>query len=71
MMQPTYPAQARTVAANHKRLRTRVLLKVNSIDHPLDIEPRVTLLDALREHLRSRTRDRQALPLVPLVRRSI
>jgi len=29
----------------------KVMLRVNGIEHPLDLEPRVTLLDALREHL--------------------
>jgi aerobic-type carbon monoxide dehydrogenase small subunit (CoxS/CutS family) len=30
---------------------TKITLKVNGQDHQLAIEPRVTLLDALREHL--------------------
>jgi len=30
---------------------TRVTLNINGTDHPLDIEPRVTVLDALREQL--------------------
>ena len=30
---------------------TKITLKVNGQDHQLTIEPRVTLLDALREHL--------------------
>lgn len=29
-----------------------ISLKVNGVDHPLDLDPRFTLLDALRHHLR-------------------
>lgn len=32
--------------------RTRVTLKVNGVAHMLDLDPRTSLLDALREHLR-------------------
>lgn len=28
-----------------------ISLKVNGVDHPLDLDPRFTLLDALRHHL--------------------
>jgi xanthine dehydrogenase YagT iron-sulfur-binding subunit len=39
---PTRPAESDTI---------QVTLRVNGADHTLDIEPRVTLLDALREYL--------------------
>jgi len=38
-------------AATERPLATRVTLDVNGRDYDLDLDPRVTLLDALRDHL--------------------
>lgn len=43
----THPADARPADAHH----SRIALRVNGSDHVLDVDHRVTLLDALRERL--------------------
>jgi xanthine dehydrogenase YagT iron-sulfur-binding subunit len=43
-------ANARTARSAQTSGTVPVTLRVNAQDHPLDLEPRVTLLDALREH---------------------
>jgi xanthine dehydrogenase YagT iron-sulfur-binding subunit len=45
------PAVGRSVAVRHAVTRTAITLNVNKQRHELSIEPRLTLLDALREHL--------------------
>jgi xanthine dehydrogenase YagT iron-sulfur-binding subunit len=44
-----FPAQARGIDAAPPPLD--VVLRVNGMEHPLRLDPRTTLLDALREHL--------------------
>jgi xanthine dehydrogenase YagT iron-sulfur-binding subunit len=45
------PASAETVAESASMHNENVALTVNGRRHALDLDPRVTLLDALREHL--------------------
>jgi xanthine dehydrogenase YagT iron-sulfur-binding subunit len=45
-------AQVATPEAKPSMPRTAVKLRINDVDHSLMLDPRVTLLDALRDHLR-------------------
>jgi xanthine dehydrogenase YagT iron-sulfur-binding subunit len=45
-------AQVATPESKQTTARVAVKLRVNDIDHSLMLDPRVTLLDALRDHLR-------------------
>ncbi|MFJ6793732.1 (2Fe-2S)-binding protein [Streptomyces sp. NPDC091268] len=45
------PEDAPTQASADEAVRSRVTLRVNGADHDLELDHRVTLLDALREHL--------------------
>jgi xanthine dehydrogenase YagT iron-sulfur-binding subunit len=44
-------ASAATKLSDAPASTVKVALRVNGVEHPVDLEPRVTLLDALREHL--------------------
>ncbi|CAM3977795.1 (2Fe-2S)-binding protein [Nocardiopsis rhodophaea] len=48
---PTRPTETVAAPAERGPGTVEVTLTVNGTDHSLDIEPRVSLLDALREHL--------------------
>jgi xanthine dehydrogenase YagT iron-sulfur-binding subunit len=43
---------ARTAAERPRSAATPVSLKVNGVEHQLELDPRTSLLDALREHMR-------------------
>jgi xanthine dehydrogenase YagT iron-sulfur-binding subunit len=47
----TKPRTGRSVAAPHPRDPAQVTLRVNGTDHPLSLDVRTTLLDALREKI--------------------
>jgi xanthine dehydrogenase YagT iron-sulfur-binding subunit len=49
--QPAPPAEARHPHTPAEAVTVQTALRVNGKDYPLTIEPRVTLLDALRDHI--------------------